>query len=106
MIHISSPIKTFEMDYFGKHCAEATLEDGHKIYVGKSKEKKDWQTIQIWDKENTLVVIRDIYVTSKYEWIHLLAGRLKIHFYVGNHLHEMIIPHDIGKMCIVRRLGE
>jgi hypothetical protein len=110
MIKISSPIKTFTMDYFGKHCAEATLEDGHKIYVGESTTKKGWQTIQIWDANNTLVVVRDIYVTSRHEWIHLLAGRLKIHFYVYGdligHLHEMIIPHDVGKMCTVKRLGE
>ena len=110
MIHISSPIKTFTMDYFGKHCAEATLEDGHRIYVGKHKEKRDWQTVQIWDVNDTLVAVRDIYATSRHEWIHLLAGRLKIHFYVYEttvgHMHEMIIPHDVGKMCIVRRLGE
>jgi len=112
MINISSPVKSFDMDYFGKHCAEATLEDGHRIYVGQSKEKKDWQEIQIWDKENTLVFNRLIYTNTKHEWIHLLAGRLKIHFYVDHwgsncsHMHEMIIPHDVGKMCTVRRLGE
>ena len=110
MINISSPVKSFDMDYFGKHCAEATLEDGHRIYVGQSKEKKDWQEIQIWDKENTLVFNRLIYTNTKPEWIHLLAGRLKIHFYVYEttvgHMHEMIIPHDVGKICTVRRLGE
>ena len=106
MIRISSPIKTFTMDYFGKHCAEATLEDGHKIYVGQCKEKKDWQEIQIWDKENTLIFNRLIYTNTKHEWVHLLAGRLKIHFYVNTHMHEMIIPHDVGKMCTVGRLGE
>ena len=108
MIHISSPIKTFTMDYFGKHCAEATLEDGHKIFIDGAK--TGYQEIQIWDKENTLVFNRLIYTNTKHEWVHLLAGKLKIHFYVYEttvgHMHEMIIPHEVGKLCTVGRLGE
>lgn len=108
-MNITGKIATFHMDYFGKHEAIATLDNGYKIHMWH--EEKDrfsyWDNCDIFKGEERIFSTR-IFPGQKREWIHILAGKIKVRFWVncGDHkeLNEMVVPHDVGKLCTIKRM--
>lgn len=98
-------IQFFEMDYFGSHQMIAELTGGFTIHAFHQG-KRDCDHIDVY-RDNTIIYSRDIRSDSKYEWIHLCRGYVRIKFlqYIPELSRNITliatIPHDAGKFCTI-----
>jgi hypothetical protein len=107
-IIISGKVKTFDMDYFGRKEAIATIEGGYRIHF--HSDGIGYYTLFDLYKKGERIFSYKIPTHAKWEYFHLLRGKLKARFYVrgSDHqgrLHELILPHDVGKLCTIKNLS-
>jgi len=107
-INISGKVKSFDMDYFGRREAIGIIEGGYKIHF--HSDGIGYYTLFDLYKNGEKILSYKIPTHAKWEYFHLLRGKLKARFFVWGsdrqgRLHELILPHDTGKLCTIKNLS-
>ena len=111
-MELTGKIETFDMDYFDRKEIICDIEGNYRVHLYHDKRiGRD-----VFDLYNGLnhgpIFSKVIQYGLREEYIHFLRGKVKVRFYVpvkGQcglcNLHEMILPHDIGKKVVIRDLS-
>jgi hypothetical protein len=107
-MELSGKIQSFDMDYFGRQELICDIEGNYRIHLYHDKTRGS-DVFDLYNGLNHGPIFTRCFYGQKYEFIHLLSGRVKVRFYVlhdetSYHLHEMILPHNIGQKVTIKDL--